>query len=97
MEKSYNLVVDVVANILGRPARIFVVPVVKGKGVDVWSDLVRVAVAVGVLEQRGSWYYYEKVAVAQGEESVARLLEENREEGMVVMENTLRVIRGEGT
>jgi recombination protein RecA len=95
-ESAYDLVVDIVSNTLRRPAQIFTVPVVKGKGVDVWRDLVRVAAQLGVLEQHGSWYYYEETTVAQGEEAVAQLFEKNPEVGNIILEDTLRLLRGEG-
>jgi len=94
MENTYDLVIDIVANTIRRPAKVFTVPVVKGKGIDVWLDLVRVASAVGVLGKSGSWYYYEKTSVAQGEEEVARLLENNKTAGSIVLEDTLRLLRG---
>jgi len=95
-EVAYDLVIDIVANTLRIPSRVLTVPVVKGKGIDVWRDLVRVAAKVGVLEHHGTWYYYEKTTVAQGEEAVAQLFEANQEAGKIILEDTLRVLRGEG-
>jgi hypothetical protein len=94
-EDGYDLVVDIVSNMLRRPAQIFTVPVVKGKGIDVWRDLVGVASTVGVLEQKGSWYYYEGEAVAQGEVPMARLLE-SEPAGQMILDQTLRALRGAG-
>jgi len=93
-ENAYDLVVDIVANTLRKPSQIFMVPVVKGKGIDVWRDLVRVAAQVGVLDQQGSWYYYENAGIAQGEEAVARLFEEREAVGKFILKDTLRVLRG---
>lgn len=93
-ENAYDMVIDIVANTICRPARVFTVPVVKGKGIDVWRDLVRVASSVGVLKQSGSWYYYGETSVAQGEEEVARLLENNKQFGPIILDDTLRVLRG---
>lgn len=94
-EGAYDLVVNIIANTLRRPSKVFTVPVVKGKGIDVWRDLVGVAVHVGVLEQKGSWYLYDGESVAQGEIEMARLLE-SEPAGQIVLDQTLRALRGVG-
>jgi recombination protein RecA len=91
---EYDMVIDIVSNTLRSPSRIFTVPVRKGKGIDVWRDLVRVAAQLGVIEQRGSWYYYETATIGQGEEVVARHLEVKASFGQIIMEDTLRALRG---
>jgi RecA/RadA recombinase len=87
-DTKYDLVIDIVNNTLSRPMVLVTLPFVKGKGVDIWRDLVHVASVVGTLEQRGSWYYYEEVSVGQGEESVARLLEKNQDFAKILMDDT---------
>lgn len=96
-EDKFTLVVNVVANTLRPPARFVRLPFIKGKGVDSWRDLVRSATTLGVLQQHGSWYSYEETTIAQGEEAVAQLLETNTDFGYIVLEDTLRVLRSEGT
>lgn len=91
-ETHYDMIIDIVNNNLRGPSTILDIPVVKGKGIDVWLDLVRVAAKIGVLEQHGSWYYYEKTTVAQGEVEVAKLLETNKDVGKIIWEDTLRLL-----
>jgi recombination protein RecA len=92
-DTRYNLVIDIVSNVLRTPAKLLMVPVVKGRGIDVWRDIVKVASAVGVLELSGSWYSYGGDSICQGEETMARLLESD-DSGRVIVEETLRKLRG---
>ena len=91
-ENSYDMVVNVVANTLKAPSKIFPLPVVKGKGVDVCRDLVRVAAATGVIEQRGSWYSWSGDNLGQGEEEVAHYLEGATWARESIEEQTLRAL-----
>ena len=91
-EAAYDMVVNIVANTLKAPAKIFPLPVVKGKGVDVCRDLVRVAAATGVIEQRGSWYSWNGDSLGQGEEEVARYLEGATWARETIEEQTLRAL-----
>jgi recombination protein RecA len=103
-EHRYNMNVNIVANWLAMPATFVEFLVKKGKGVDEWIDLVKVAVKVGVIEKRGSWYYHVGDSFAlgrpggklgQGVEEAAHALRCLR--GVVVKEEVLRAVRGEGT
>lgn len=88
-ETTYDLVVNVVSNVLAPPARFIHLPVIKEKGIDVWRDLVRVASIVGTLTKRGSWYYVGSYQLGQGEESTARSLEENPNMTQYLLRQTL--------
>jgi recombination protein RecA len=45
-----------------------------------WSgDLLDMAVEMGVMDKRGSYYYYEDENLAQGRENVKEFLRENRD------------------
>lgn len=97
-EDHFTLTVNIVANTLRPPARFVQLPFIKGRGIDVWRDLVRAAVVVGVLEKRGSWYYCDGKGIAQGEEVTAKLLSTHDLIGQFVTKNTLlRLERSEGT
>ncbi len=99
-EFDYDLVVQIIANVLRPPMSYIEVPVTKGEGIDVWRDLVRVARKVGVIELRGSWYYYigprsaelgrPDGRLGQGEFEVAKNLRYLR--GRVVWEDTWRAL-----
>lgn len=55
-DDRYTMVVNVVSNILGPPARFLELPIIKGVGVDQDLDLVMLSVELGLLEKKGSWY-----------------------------------------
>jgi recombination protein RecA len=96
-ESSYDMVVNVVANTLKAPAKVFTLPVVKGRGIDVERDLVRVAEAVGTIQRSGSWYWYDSIKIAQGEEEAAISLREVPSLYETVLNRTLRtLVRGGG-
>lgn len=96
-DTSYDMVVNIMANTLKAPSKIFTLPVTKGNGIDVCRDLVRVASAVGVVEQSGSWYRWGGDTLGQGEEQAARYLEGASWARGCVEEETLRtLVRGEG-
>jgi recombination protein RecA len=74
-EQDYQLVINVIANPLKQPAALLNVPVVKGKGIDWYKDLVRVASEIGIVGKIGSYYYFRGTMIGHGEESAARHLE----------------------
>jgi hypothetical protein len=76
-DEKYTLVVDIVANLATPPASVLELPVTKGKGVDRWVDIVRVATGVGILTKRGPWYFWGRDAIGQGEKAVAKYLRLN--------------------
>lgn len=56
-DKQYTMVVNVIANVFGPPAKLIELPVVKGTGVDLDLDLIELAVEFGLIEKKGSWYF----------------------------------------
>ena len=72
---TYDLVINVVANLYSAPHQIVQLPVIKEQGIDVWKDVVRVAGELGVLDERGAYFYHEGILVGHGEEGTARALE----------------------
>jgi len=96
-DTTYDMVVNIVANTLKAPAKIFSLPVIKGMGIDVDRDLVQVASVVSVLKQRGTWYYLDDYQLGQGESEVGKQLSNNEELRDIVEQRTLRtLVRGEG-
>lgn len=96
MDDTYDLVVNIVANVLSAPAKIVTLPVHKKHGIEVWRDVVRVAVPLNVIGKHGNWYFieFEEHAVrCNGEESAARYLEEDVAIGNDVFEKVLRALR----
>lgn len=92
-ENEYDLVINILKNPLKAPAKIFSLPVVKDQGVDVWRDVVRAAVAYGVVQKEGSWYRFSDINLGQGEKNTARFLEEDAI-GDIVFKFLLRRVAG---
>lgn len=66
-ENDYTLVVNVIANTLGPPAKYIRIPVTKGLGIDHCLDAVRVAAEIGVIDKNGPWYRMPDGSVHHGE------------------------------
>jgi recombination protein RecA len=76
-EDSYDLNINIVTNTISRPGRIVTLPFVKGQGIDIWRDLVRVASEAGILSKEGSWYRYKGALIEQGEVATSKMLRDN--------------------
>jgi recombination protein RecA len=97
-ECSYEMLVHIVSNVLAAPARHLNLPVVKGAGIDVWLDVVRVASIVNVIETRGSWRYFGDTSLGQGEQQAVEYLALDPELSELIRLQTLRALsRGVGT
>ena len=90
-DEKYDLNVHVVSSVFRAPASYVRVPVTKGKGVDVWIDLVRAATEVGVVEKKGNWYYYSDERLGNGEWQAGQTLQITAL-GSKVKTETLRVL-----
>jgi RecA/RadA recombinase len=89
-EDRYDLVVNVVANLLSAPNKIVTLPVAKTGGVEVWIDVVRAAEQLGVFTKHGSVYYCNEQMVGRGEKDTAHTLATNKELGAYVFEAVLQ-------
>lgn len=79
-EGGYTMRVNVVANIMARPARILELPVVSGQGVDTMLDLLLFGLQLGVVERSGTWFKIDdKYRLGSGLREAARQLGEDRE------------------
>jgi len=95
-DHTYDLVINIVANVLSAPAKIVTLPVHKKHGIEIWRDVVRVAVPLDVIGKHGNWYFIEFEGHAMkcnGEEAAARCLEEDVAIGNDVFEKVLRALR----
>jgi hypothetical protein len=88
-EETYNLIVNVVANLYNSPCQIVSLPVIKKIGIDVWKDVVRIASSKGVLESRAGRYYRQDVCLAHGEDAMSKLLEADGLLGSEIFNQTL--------
>lgn len=69
--EGYELAVKIERNTVRKPHSIVILPFSKNLGVDVALDTLRVAVELGVVEKRGSHYYYEDDKLGQGEKEAS--------------------------
>lgn len=74
-ESSYTMHVNILASSFGAPARVVDLPASKTHGVDLRRDLVRAALAAGVMSRAGSAYYLDGEYLAMGEDATVRHLE----------------------
>jgi recombination protein RecA len=63
---GHQLRVKAVKNKCGVPLRETTINLLYGTGIDTFSDFIAYAVKLGVIEQKGAWFYFEKENVAQG-------------------------------
>ena len=92
-DTTYNMVVNVVANLRSAPHKIVSLPVVKNSGIEVWRDVVRVAVISGVLTERSSYYYYLNSLIGHGEQDTAMKLSTTRLGGEIFEQTTQAIAR----
>jgi GTPase SAR1 family protein len=91
-EETYDLVINLVANLYSAPHKIVTLPVVKVQGIDVWKDVVRVAAGVEILQERAAHFYYAGEHLGHGEETTARRLEKDSSLGSKVFRETLQAM-----
>lgn len=53
--------------------------IIKGKGFDVWGDIVDIASDLGIINKAGSWYSYGDAKLGQGKDSVKQMFEDNED------------------
>jgi len=70
-EDQYWMDVNVVANLMRKPGQTCQVLVRKGTGIDIKRDFVDTAVALGIMEVRGSTYWFAGLRLGVGREQVA--------------------------
>lgn len=64
-------------NKLSAPFRSYTVPIIFGKGIDTFSDVVDFCSMLGVIKKKGSYYKYEDVSLGQGKLAAGDYLEKN--------------------
>lgn len=83
-----NITVKVVKNKLAPPFKTAHLEIVWGKGVDHMSDLVSIALQLGVLSKSGAWYSYGDTRIGQGFVNACKFFKDN---GQVRQEVELEV------
>jgi recombination protein RecA len=69
--------VRVTKNKVAPPFRVAEFDIMYDEGISRAGDLLDMAVELGVVEKRGSYYYYEEESLAQGRENAKRFLREH--------------------
>lgn len=64
-------------NKLAPPFRTFTLPIIFGKGVDYYKDVVEFSEMLGVIQKKSAYYYFEDVTLGQGKDKTAGYLLEN--------------------
>lgn len=66
-------------NKLSAPFRSYTIPIVFGKGIDIYSDAVDFCSMLGVIKKKGSYYRFEEVTIGQGKLAAGDYLEKHPE------------------
>lgn len=66
-------------NKMAPPFRSYIVPIIFGKGIDKYMDLIGFCKTIGVIEGRGSYYYFEGTQLGQGVQETAAHIESHKE------------------
>ncbi len=69
--------VKVVKNKVAPPFRFAEFDLVYGEGIDKYSELVKIATDLDVVQKSGSWYSYGNDKLGQGKESIKKLFQDN--------------------
>ena len=69
--------VKVIKNKCAPPFRSAVFNIIYGKGVDRFSEIIDVAIELGIINQAGSWFSYNGDKIGQGKPAVKQLLLDN--------------------
>ena len=70
---------EMIKNKLAPPFKKSTVNLIYGKGYDLYTELVDLAVSVGIIDKAGSWYKYKDESIGQGSNGVVTYLKENKE------------------
>ncbi|VEU78156.1 recombinase RecA [Mycoplasmopsis columbinasalis] len=65
--------IKVVKNKVAPPYKSFTTEIVYGQGIDSLSELIDCAVEFGILNKKGSWYFFAEKSIAQGKKALKEL------------------------
>jgi recombination protein RecA len=93
-EEGYDMLIHMITNMITKPAAVLKVPVTKGTGIDISKDLLRVCVELGLVTQKGSYYYFgDGELFGQGEEYVSRQMDQGLFAREYLYEEAKKMIR----
>jgi len=73
---GHHCKMEVVKNKLAPPYRTAQLPLIYGKGFDVYWEVLTLATSLGIIDKNGAWFSYEGENIGQGEHKVRNLLKE---------------------
>ena len=79
-------------NKLSRPWRKVEIPLIYGLGYDIFWEVLKFAVDLGIIEKSGAWYSYEGKNIAQGEESALKFLKDDYDTYLKIRDNIIKQI-----
>lgn len=76
---GHKIKLAVVKNKMGAPAKATEIDLIYGVGLDTFADLIRYAIKVKAVEQKGAWCYFGGKNIAQGSDNLIELARDNSE------------------
>jgi len=80
---------EVVKNKLAPPFRTAKIPLIYGKGFDLYWEVLTLACSLGIINKNGAWFSYEGNNIGQGESNVRDFLEENEKVYLEIREKII--------
>jgi recombination protein RecA len=71
------------------PFKVAEFDIIYGKGISKTTEIIDLAMEMGIVERSGAWFYYEGNRIGQGKEAAKKYIEENAEL-MKELENKLK-------
>ena len=76
---GHSLGIGIESNAIGGPVKEIVVPLIYGKGIDIYRDMIKCAIDFGIMSLSGAYFKYEDKTVGQGIEKAVNTIKENKE------------------
>lgn len=83
---------EMIKNKLASPFKKSTVNLIYGEGYDLYTELVDLAVSVGIIDKAGSWYKYKDESIGQGSNGVVVYLKEHKEIHDDIRNEVLRIL-----
>ncbi|MBQ7847966.1 MAG: recombinase RecA [Clostridia bacterium] len=69
----------VVKNKVAPPFKVAEFDIIYGKGISKTTEIIDLAMEMGIVERSGAWFYYEGTRIGQGKEAAKKYIEDNPE------------------